>query len=156
MNIIEAINLTKNSPNKIAKELQSFIYGFKDRRDVNYFDLFLFYPFFSYKPSYDFFDKQMRLSNKDKVNFFIDNTSLQPEIFASIKFDFYETISLTKEAIIYGVNNQYFILDDDYIIKLNKKNVSNKDRVSENIGKFLSTQNTAYLYNYFKVDINAI
>ena len=156
MNIIEAINITKNSPNKVAKELQSFIYGFKDRRDVSYFDLFLFYPFFSYKPSHDFFNKQMRLSNKNKVNFFIENTSLQPEIFASIKFDFYETIYLTKEAIIYGINNKYFLIDDKFIISLNTKHLSNKNRVSENIGKFLSTQSTAYLYKYFKVDIDAI
>lgn len=156
MDIIEALYIAKHSPSKIAVDIKSFIFGFKDKRDVTYFDLFLFYTLFSYQPANDYFDKGMSLSIDNQVNFFITKINENPEIFANCKVDFYETISLTKEAILYGVNKNYFIVDENLIIKLVKKTVSNKNRTAENIGKLCSTQSTAYLYNYFKVDIDAI
>jgi len=155
MNIIEAMYIAKNSPDNIATELKSFIFGFKIR-EVNFFDLFLFYALYSYKPANDFFDRKMKLSTKDQVNFFVDNVNKQPEIFANFKNDYYNTIPLIKEAILYGTNNSYFKITDTFIVLPTQKVVKNKNRISENIGKFLSTQNTAYLYNYFKVDIDAI
>lgn len=156
MNIIEAINISRNSPSVIANEMKSFVFGFKGRRKLSYFDLFLFYPLYSYNPSYEFFDKPMTLSNKNQINFFITNSNLNPEIFANFKVDYYETIQIIKESIIYGVNKNYFTINDDFIIELTLKRVTNKSRVSENIAKFLSTQSTAYLYNYFEVNIDAI
>lgn len=156
MNIVEAINISRNSPSIIAKEMKSFIFGFKGRRKLSYFDLFLFYPLYSYKPSYEFFDKRMLLSNENKINFFITNSNLNPEIFANFKVDFYATIKIIKESIIYGINKNYFTINDDFNVELTLKSVTDKSRVSENIAKFLSTQSTAYLYNYFKVDIDAI
>ncbi len=156
MDTIEALFILKHSPDKIATKLKSFIYGFQNRREVNYFDLFLFYSLYSYRPAYLFFDKQMRISNEYLGNYFIDKTNETPEIFANFKIDFYQTVSITKEAIIYGADQLYFKIDDEMNIKLFKKTLSDKDRVAENIGKLFSTQSTAYLYNFFKVDINAI
>lgn len=156
MDTIEALYILKHSPHKIAEKLKSFIYGFNGRREVNYFDVFLFYSLYSYNPAYNFFDKQMPIQNNYLGNFFIDKTNETPEIFANFNTDFYETISITKEAIIYGVGNLYFSIDEEMNIHLVKKKVTNKDRGAENIGKLFSSQNTAYLYNFFKVDIDAI
>ncbi len=156
MDTIEALYILKHSPNKIAEKMKSFIYAFNGRRKVNYFDLFLFYSLYSYNPAYNFFDKQMPIQNDYLGNFFIDKTNESPEIFASFNVDFYQTISITKEAIIYGVGNSYFSMDEEMNIQLVKKKLTNKDRVAENIGKLFSSQNTAYLYNFFKVDIDAI
>lgn len=158
MNTIEAIFILKHSPDKVAEKLKSFIYGFKNRRDVNYFDLFLFYSLYSYGPAYVVFDSNMRLQPDYLGNFFIDKTNQKPEIFASFNNDFYQTILLTKEAIIYGTSKAYFFINinDEMSVNLARKTVKNKDRVAENIGKLFSSQSTAYLYNFFKVDINAI
>lgn len=156
MDTIEALYLLKHSPDKIAEKLKSFIYGFNGRREVNYFDLFLFYSLYSYNPAHTFFNRQMQLRNDYLGNFFIDKTNESPEIFVNFNIDFYQTISVTKESIVYGVSNSYFSINEDMNIHLTKKNISNKDRVAENIGKLFSSQNTAYLYNFFKVDINAI
>ncbi|MDO8609501.1 MAG: DUF6521 family protein [bacterium] len=156
MDTIEALYILKHSPDKIAEKMKSFIYGFKGHREVSYFDLFLFYSLYSYNPAYIFFDKQMTLQKNFLGNFFIDKTNEAPEIFANFNIDFYQTISISKETIIYGVSNSYFSIDEEMNIHLVKKTVSTKDRVAENIGKLFSSQNTAYLYNFFKVDINAI
>lgn len=156
MDTIEALYLLKHSPDKIAEKLKSFIYGFNNRREVNYFDLFLFYSLYSYNPAYDFFDKQMNISKEYLGNYFIDKTNKAPEIFANFNIDFYQTISITKDAIVYGTSNSYFSIDEEMNMYLIKKNIVNKDKVAENIGKLFSTQNTAYLYKFFKVDINAI
>lgn len=155
MNTIEAIFILKHSPDKVAEKLKSFIYGFKNR-SVNYFDLFLFYSLYSYGPAYDLFDSDMRIQQNYLGNFFIDKTNQRPEIFASFNSDFYQTILLTKEAIIYGVNKAYFFINDEMEVKLLKKTLKDKDRAAENIGKLFSSQSTAYLYNFFKVDINAV
>lgn len=156
MDTIEALYILKHSPNKIAEKMKSFIYGFNGRREINYFDLFLFYSLYSYNPAYIFFDRQMTLQNNSLGNFFIDKTNESPEIFVNFNIDFYQTISITKEATIYGVSNSYFSIDEEMNIHLVNKKVTNKDRVAENIGKLFSSQSTAYLYNFFKVDINAI
>lgn len=156
MNTIEAIFILKHSPDKVAEKLKSFIYGFKNRRDANYFDLFLFYSLYSYGPAYDLFDSDMRIQQNYLGNFFIDKTNQRPEIFASFNSDFYQTILLTKEAITYGTSNKYFSINDEMKVILSKKQLKDKDRAAENIGKLFSAQSTAYLYNFFKVDINAI
>ncbi len=98
----------------------------------------------------------MRIQQNYLGNFFIDKTNQRPEIFASFNSDFYQTILLTKEAIIYGVNKAYFSINDEMEVKLLKKTLKDKDRAAENIGKLFSSQSTAYLYNFFKVDINAV
>lgn len=156
MDTIEALYILKHSPDKIAEKMKSFIYGFNGRREVNYFDLFLFYSLYSYNPAYNFFDKQMPIQNNYLGNFFIDKTNEAPEIFANFNIDFYQTIFISKEAIIYGVSSSYFSMDKEMNIYLVKKKITTKDRVAENIGKLFSSQSTAYLYNFFKVDINAI
>jgi len=154
MNIIEAVSIADHSPSKIAEKLKSFIFGFKNRRDVTYFDLFLLYPLYSYKPAYEYFDKNMSL--KDKMNFFTTHSSTHPEVFINVQADFINTLSVMKEGILYATNNDYFEIDNNLIVHLTKKTLSNKDRVAENIGKFCSTKKTSYLYNFFKVDIDAI
>ena len=69
------------------------------------------------------------------------------EIFASFNIDFYQTISITKEAIIYGVSNSYFSIDEEMNIHLVKKKVTNKDRVAENIGNyFLKVQHICIIF----------
>jgi len=161
MDSLEALFILQHSPEIIAKDIKSFIYGFWDskknlRRETSYFDLFLFYPLYSYQPAKIFFDKRMSLGQGHQTNFFIDKTNENPEIYASFQKDFYATRHLTKKAILYGIDQKYFQIDDDMNVSLLKKTVSDKNRVAENIGKLYSTQSTAYLYNFFKVDINAV
>lgn len=156
MNIIEALSIAKHEPCSIATSMKSFIFGCNKGRDVNYFDLFLFYALYTYKPANSFFDKKMNLSKKHKMNFFIQNTNEHPEIFANFKTDYYHTIELVKEAIIYGSNSNFFNIDDSLNVQLVKKNVDNKNQIAENIGKLYSTQSTAYWFKYLKVNIDAI
>ena len=156
MNIIEALSIAKHEPSTVAISMKSFIFGCNKGRDVSYFDLFLFYPLYTYKPAESFFDKQMSLTIKHKSNFFIKNTNEHPEIFANLQIDYYSTIELVKEAIIYGVNRKFFYMDDDLIVTLEKKTVDNKNQIAENIGKLYSTQSTTYWFKYLKVNIDAI
>lgn len=156
MNIIEAVNLAEHSPSRVAIKLKSFIFGFNSRRDVSYFDLFLFYPLYTYRPSYDYFNRNISVQNK--MNFFITHSSSSPDIFANFNRDYYLTLSLIKDSFLYGVNNNYFKLDDDFKISLCRKTIRSEDKnkVAENIGKFYSCKSTAYLYDFFKVEIDAI
>jgi len=156
MNIIEALSIAKHEPSAVATSMKSFIFGCKRERDVSYFDLFIFYPLYTYKPAKSFFDKQMSLTAKHKRNFFIKNTNKNPEIFANLKIDYYSTIELVKEAIIYGVNKEFFYIDDSLNINLLKKSVDDKNQIAENIGKLYSTESTAYWFKYLKVNIDAI
>jgi hypothetical protein len=156
MNIIEAFSIAKHEPSTVARSMKSFIFGCNKGRDVSYFDLFLFYPLYTYKPAESFFNKQMSLTVKHKSNFFIKNTNESPEIFANIKIDYYSTIELVKEAIIYGVNREFFYIDNNLDVHLVKKSVDDKNQIAENIGKLYSTQSTAYWFKYLKVNIDAI
>jgi len=156
MNIIEALSVAKHEPFSVATSIQSFILGCNKGRDVSYFDLFIFYPLYTYKPAKSFFDKKMSLAIKHKINFFIKNTNEHPEIFANLKIDYYSTIEVVKEAIIYGVNRELFSIDDNLNVNLLKKSIDDKNHIAENIGKLYSTQSTAYWFKYLKVNIDAI
>ena len=98
----------------------------------------------------------MRLATVDKINFFIDKTNEKPEIFTNFQRDFFNTIELTKNAILYAIEKDYFAFDDELLVSLTKKTIKEKNNIAENIGKLYSTKSTAFWYNYFKVNIDAI
>ena len=97
MDILEALYIAKHSPTDIAEKMRSFLVGYSGKRKVSYFDMFLFYPLYSYRPAYDFFSARMNLIHSYEMNYFIDKTNKRPEIFASFQNDFYETFKIMQK-----------------------------------------------------------
>lgn len=157
MNISEAIFLNKLSPDIICKDLYTISLGFEEvknenNREINYFDMFILFAFYSYKPALEEFEKV----KYNKYTSFKLRIERNPDIFANINIRFSQGIEFCKAAIIYGINNQYFEMNENMIIIPKKIPNIKFDKRLINIGKTFSTKSSKDLYNYFKVDINEI
>ncbi len=157
MNISKAIFLNKLSPEVISKDLYSLVKGFEEveaynDRKLNYFDLFILFAFYNYKPAINEF-KNVRY---DKYTTFKLRVERNPDIFANINLRYSQGIQHCKMAILYGLNNNLFIIDDDFNISTVQQRGFNINKPLKNIGKTFSTKTTQELYSYFKVDINEI
>lgn len=157
MNISEAIFLNKISPDIICNSLYDIALGFKEverenNRRINYFDMFILYAFYSYKPAIDEFESV----RYNKYTTFKLRIERNPDIFANIEMRFSHGIEFCKAAIIYGLNNEYFELDENMDITLKKVRGHQSDKRLINIGKTFSTKSSKELYKYFKVNINEI
>lgn len=153
MNIIEAIYLQSVSPENLSELILDCIKGFEDAgiREINFYDIFLIIPFYSYSP----------IENTFKRIVFNQNTSFQnkiernPDICANFDKRYIETIKYTKMALSYAINKELIELDKSLNLKLKTiKKVENK--TIYNLSKVFSSKTTSYLYNFLKVDINDI
>lgn len=157
MNISEAIFLNKVSPDSICKDLYTITLGFKEvekenNRKVNYFDMFVLFAFYSYKPALEEFTNVQY----NKYTTFKLRIERNPDIFANINGRFSDGIEFCKAAILYGLNNQYFDIDEYMNLIPKKIRGFKSDKRLINIGKTFSTKSSKELYKYFKVDINEI
>lgn len=157
MNISQAIFYNELSPDIICKDLYNIIKGFEEveeqnNRRVNFYDLFILFAFYNYKPALEEFENV----KYNKYTSFKLRIERNPDIFANINIRFSQGIDFCKAAIIYGINNQYFEMDENLMIISKKVRNFNYDKRLINIGKTFSTKNSNELYKYFKVDINEI
>ncbi len=153
MNIVEAIYHQSVSPENLSELILDIIKGFNDSeiREINFYDIFLIIPFYTYSPIEKIFGRIV----------FNKNTSFQhkiernPEICANFEQRYLDTIQYTKLALSYAINKELIELDEllNLKVKINRK-VDNK--TIYNISKVFSTKKTAYLYNFLKVNINDI
>lgn len=157
MNISQAIFINKLSPETISKDLYSILSGFEEvailnNRKANYFDLFIIFAFYCYKPAIEEF-KDVKYN---KYTTFKIRVERNPDIFANISLRYKEGIKFCKNAILYGINNDLFVIDEQFNISIIKKKGMQVDTPLKNIGKTFSTKSTNELFNYFEVNINEI
>lgn len=157
MNISKAIFFNKVSPEIVCKDLYSIVLGFEEleiqnNRQVNYFDLFIMFAFYNYKTAIETFEN----IRYDKYTSFKNKVERNPDIFVNIKTRYSMGIPYCRNAILYGVSNNLFTLDDDFNIRSIKNSKIQINKSLKNIGKVFSTKQTTELYSYFEVDINEI
>jgi len=154
MNIIEALYISSLSPEKIGVLIIDMILGFENRniRKITYYDIFILMPFYLYNPAQIKF-KRLKF---DKNNSFYNMIERHPEIFVNIEERYLETIKFVKNGFIYLLQNNIIKMNDNLELKLlnNKYKVTNKELFK--MAQVFSTRTTAELYNFFKVDIDAI
>lgn len=157
MNITEALFLNKISPEKVSQDFYSIIKGFEEvskenKRQINYFDLFILFAFYTYKPVIDEFTRVQY----DRHTTFKNRIERNPDIFANIQLRYSEGISFCKKAVLYSINNQIFNMDEELnIYTIENKQIKINTQL-KNIGKTFSTKSTNELFNYFEVNINEI
>jgi len=154
MNISEALIISELSPENVTKILYSALSGFNEAetREMSIFDMYLVFAFINYPPAVEEFTKNL-VFNKNSS--FIQKIDRQPYLYANINERFNLCIEYVKDGLIYGMNENIFSIDNNFIIKKNTKKLK-VDRAGFNVGKVFSTKTTKSLYDYFKVDINAI
>ncbi|KAB7889544.1 three component ABC system middle component [Poseidonibacter ostreae] len=157
MNISQAIFYNKLSPDTICKDFYSIVKGFEEvneqnNRKINFYDLFILFAFYNYKPAIEEFTNV----KYDKYTTFKLRVERNPDIFANIQNRFKDGISFCKTAILYGLNNNIFIMDKNLNISTIKTRGMKIQLPLKNIGKTFATKSTEELYNYFKVNINEI
>jgi len=156
MNISKAMFLNKLSPEIVSKDLYSILKGFeevqRDNRKANYFDLFIIFAFYNYKSASEKFNR----IRYNKYTSFKTNVERNPDIFSDINLRYSSGIEYCKNAILYGINKELFLLDENFnIYTVPTSNISINTSL-KNIGKVFSTKTTNELYSYFEVNINDI
>lgn len=157
MNITEALFLDKISPEKVSQDFYSIIKGFEEvskenKRQINYFDLFILFAFYTYKPAIDEFTRVQY----DRHTTFKNRIERNPDIFANIQLRYSEGLSFCKKAILYSINNRILNMDEELnIYTIENKHIKINTQL-KNIGKTFSTKSTNELFNYFEVNINEI
>ena len=154
MNIIDALYINSLSPEKIANLIIDMILGFEERniRKVTYYDIFILIPFYLYIPA----QTKFKIMRFDKNNSFYNNIERHPEIYVNIEERYLETIKFVKNGFIYLLQNNIIKINDNLELKLlnNKYKVIKKELFK--MAQVFSTRTTAELYNFFKVDIDAV
>ena len=157
MNITEALFLDKISPEKVSQDFYSIIKGFEEvskenKRQISYFDLFILFAFYTYKPAIDEFTRVQY----DRHTTFKNRIERNPDIFANIQLRYSEGLSFCKKAILYSINNRILNMDEELnIYTIENKHIKINTQL-KNIGKTFSTKSTNELFNYFEVNINEI
>lgn len=153
MNLAKALYYNNLSPATISNLILNIIKGFEDTkiRNLNYFDLFIIIPFYSYTPAQREFEKIVFKS----INSFQRNIERNPNIFTKFEFRYVKSMKFIKLGIIYALENEMIEMDADMNITISKRfKVNNK--LIFNMSKVFSTQTTAKLFNFFEVDVNVI
>lgn len=157
MNISQALFLNKLSPETISNDFYNILLGFEEveslnNRKANFFDLFVLFAFYNYKPVI----KEFTNVRYDKYTTFKLRVERNPDIFSGIEDRFLQGIPFCKTAILYGLNQKMFLLDQNFDISTIKTKGIQNNTPLKNIGKTFSTKTTEELYNYFKVNIHEI
>lgn len=153
MNIAKAIYYNSISPENISQLILNILKGFEDvkMRDLNFFDLFIIIPFYSYSPA----QRQFERIIFNKINSFQRDVERNPNTFSRFNFRYKKSIRHIKLGILYALEKKLILMDGNMNIILNKE-FKSENKTIFNMGKVLSTQTTANLYNFFEVDINVI
>lgn len=153
MNLAKAIYYNSIAPENISQLVLNIIKGFEDTkiRNINYFDLFIIIPFYSYKPSQEQFQK----IKFTPINIFQRDIERNPDIFSNFSFQYEKSIKHIKLGILYALEKKSILMDENMDISINAKFKSD-NKIIFNMGKVFSTKSTASLYNFFEVDINVI
>lgn len=153
MNLAKAIFYNSIAPENISQLILNIIKGFEDAkiRNLNYFDLFIIIPFYSYKPAQEQFKKVVF----KQINSFQRDVERNPDIFSNFSFQYEKSIKHIKLGVLYALDKQLIIMDEDMNIQINTKFKSD-NKIIFNMGKVFSTKSTASLYNFFEVDIDVI
>jgi len=153
MNISNALYYNSVSPEKISNLVIDIILGFQETniRKVIYFDIFILIPFYSYSPAQVEF-KRLRF---DPNTSFQNKIERHPEICANIELRYIKTVEFIKFGLAYALQNQLITINDNLEIELRSKSKI-KDKKIFNMARVFSIKTTSYLYNFLKVDIDAI
>ncbi len=153
MNLAKAIYYNSIAPENISQLVLNIIKGFEDAkiRNLNYFDLFIVIPFYSYRPA----QEQFKRIVFNQVNSFQRDIERNPDIFSNFSFQYEKSIKHMKLGILYALDKGLIIMDENMDIKIDTKFKSD-NKIIFNMGKVFSTKSTASLYNFFEVDINVI
>lgn len=153
MNIAKAIYYNSLSPEQMSDLIIDIVKGFEDAgvRKLNFFDLFIIIPFYSYLPA----QKQFERITFKKINSFQRDVERSPNTFSNIEFRYMKSIHYIKLGILYSLNSGVIQMDSDMNIVLCKE-YKLKEKTIFNIGKVFSSKRTSHLYNFFGVNINAI
>lgn len=153
MNLAKAIYYNSISPENISQLILNIINGFDDAkiRKLNFFDLFIIIPYYSYSPAQKEFEKIVF----KKANSFQRDVERNPNTFSKFNFRYEKSLEHIKLGIIYAIEKEMITMDDNMNIEISDKFKYN-NKVIYNMGKVFSTKATANLYNFFEVDINVI
>lgn len=153
MNLAKAIYYNSIAPENINQLVLNIIKGFEYSkiRKLNYFDLFIIIPFYSYSPAQKKFERIVF----NQINSFQRDVERNPEIFSNFNFQYKKSIRHIKQGVLYSLEKEFIAMDDKLDITMNTKFTSDV-KIIFNMGKVFSTKSTASLYNFFEVDINAI
>jgi len=153
MNLAKAIYYNSIAPENICQLVLNTIKGFEDAkiRNLNYFDLFIIIPFYSYGPA----QEQFKRIVFNQVNSFQRDIERNPDIFSNFGFQYDKSIKHIKLGILYALDKELIIMNEDMNIQINT-NFKSDNKIIFNMGKVFSTKSTASLYNFFEVDINVI
>ncbi len=153
MNISEALFYQSLSPEKLSELFINIILGFEEAgiRKANYFDLFIIIPFYSYIPAQQSF-KRIQFN---PLSSFQNKIERNPDLYVNIVSRYIKSIEYIKVALLFAISKGIIELNDELELNLLKRyKVSNIE--IRNISKVLSIRETSFLYNFFKVDVNAI
>jgi len=152
MNIAKAIYYSSVSPENISKLILSIAHGFEDTqiRKLNFFDLFIIIPYYSYIPA----QKELERIRFNASSSFQTKIERNPDTFSNFNFRYEKSINYIKLGISYCISEGSIELDDE--MNINLISSKDKDKIIFNMSKVFSTKETSALYNFFKVDINAI
>jgi len=153
MNIVNALYYNSISPEKISDLIIDVILGFDEVniRKLNFFDIFLLIPFYSYSPAQREF-KSIR---------FNPNTSFQnkierhPDIYTNMHMRYIKMIEFIKLGLTYAIQNNLVRMNKDLGLEIVVKRKKQNNEIF-NMAKVFSVKSTSYLYSFFKVDIDAI
>lgn len=153
MNIAQAIYLNSINPKRISSLILDILKGFSDTslRNLNYFDLFIIIPYYSYPSAQKQFEKIIF----KPINSFQRDVERNPNTFSNFQFLFQESIEHIKLGILYAFENNLINMNEELEIELVNKH-RREDKKIFNMGRVFSTKTTVELFNFFEVDINAI
>ncbi len=153
MNLAKAIYYNALSPENVSNLVLNTLKGFESAktRNLNYFDLFIIIPFYSYTPA----QRQFKRITFTPINVFQREIERNPNIFSKFNFRYKKSKKFIKFGVLYALDNDMIQIDNDMNITINKRFKSNNKTIF-NMGKVFSTKSTTSLYNFFEVDINVI
>lgn len=153
MNLGKALYYNEISPEKISQLILNINKGFDDAkiRKLNFFDLFIIIPFYSYRLA----QKKFERIKFNPINSFQRDVERNPDIFSDLTFRYEKSIKHIKFGILYAVSNELIKIGENLEISVNVDFIKN-NQIIFNTGKVFSTKSTADLYNFFEVDIHAI
>ena len=119
MNLAKAIYYNSIAPENISQLVLNIVKGFEDTkiRNLNYFDLFIIIPFYSYRPAQQQFERIVF----NQVNSFQREIERNPDIFSNFSFQYRKKINHIKLSILYSFEKDLILMGDDMKIQVKKK-----------------------------------
>jgi len=153
MNLAKAIYYNSLLPENISNLILDIAKGFEEvnLRKLNFFDLFIIIPFYSYSPAQQKFQSIVFKS----INSFQRDIERNPHIYSNFNFRYEKSLKYIKLGVLYALENDMIEMNNEMNIIMKQK-FKNKNKIIFNMGRVFSTKSTASLYNFFEVDINVI